>query len=505
MSYYKENKLAEFDNDIIENLPVGEWRERKLSSRVSEKYGVKNQYNPKNGELFARWYPVRKNGKITGYKGRILPKQFNHKSGTVNGIIDFFGQHLAGDGGKLIILVEGEEDVLAVDEMLRKENKGYRVIGMPRGCNIDKSVIENIGFLEGFETIILALDQDEPGHKCVEGLANILSPGKIRIAKFSEKDPCDMLIKGKEKEFLYSIYNSKSYRLEGVISIEDCWEDFIKPPEWGLTYPWPSLTNLTYGIRTKEIIGLGAGVGIGKTDFAHQLQYHLVENHNKKIGVFSLEESRGKTFKSIAGKVGKSRFHIPGENFNLENLKKAGEHIKGKVFIYDHRGVKDWKEIKKAVRYMILAKECYAIFIDPLTALSPSDPAMANEVLNRVLGEWASLTHELNFPLFYFSHLNNPSSGPPHERGGQVYENQFTGSRAMMRWSHLILGLERNKDPELCEIKRNMSNCVVLKEREYGNDGEKFRIYYNKETGDFLEPTQEELELYFNDGIQVDY
>lgn len=504
MNYYKENKLAEFDIGVINSLPCGEWGNRKLSSRVSEKYGVRNQYDPKTGELFARWYPVRKNGKISGYKGRILPKQFNHKSGNTSGTVDFFGQHLAGEGGKLLIIVEGEEDVLATDEMLRASGKDYRVVGMPRGCNVDQSAVSNIGFLEGFETIILALDQDEPGHQCIEGLVNIISPGKIKVASFSEKDPCDMWVKGKHKEFMHSLYNSKYYRLDGVVDIDDCWDDFIKVPEWGLTYPWPTLTELTYGIRPKEIIGLGAGVGIGKTDFAHQLQYHLVFNHGLKIGIFSLEESTGKTYKSIAGKVAKSRFHIPNEEFDLKAMKACGYQLKDKVFLYDHRGVKDWKEIKKAVRYMILAKECSAIFIDPLTALAPAEPALANEVLNRVLGEWASLTHELDFPLFYFSHLNNPSSGPPHERGGKVLEYQFTGSRAMMRWSHLILGLERNKDPELSEVQRNMSKCVILKEREFGNNGE-FLIYYNKETGDYLEPTQEELDTYNSGGLEVNY
>ncbi len=104
------------------------------------------------------------------------------------------------------------------------------------------------------------------------------------------------------------------------------------------------------------------------------------------------------------------------------------------------------------------------------------------------MSELAGLTHELDFSLYYFCHLNPPQSGAPHERGGKVHEGQFTGSRAMMRWSHYLFGLERNKDPELPEQERNTSHLVLLKDREFGASG-KFPIYWDPKTGSYLEPT----------------
>jgi twinkle protein len=110
----------------------------------------------------------------------------------------------------------------------------------------------------------------------------------------------------------------------------------------------------------------------------------------------------------------------------------------------------------------------------------------ANELLNTIMGEIASMVEELDFNFIYYSHLNPPKTGPSHERGGKVHENQLTGSRAMIKWSHYIIGLERNKDPDLPEYERNTTTVVLLKDREFGNVG-KFRIFYDKETGDLVE------------------
>lgn len=66
-------------------------------------------------------------------------------------------------------------------------------------------------------------------------------------------------------------------------------------------------------------------------------------------------------------------------------------------------------------------------------------------------------------------------------------EYQFTGSRALMRFGNYMLGLERNKDPELPPEERNLATLVLLKDREYGNVG-RFEIRYYPETDKFLEP-----------------
>ena len=55
-----------------------------------------------------------------------------------------------------------------------------------------------------------------------------------------------------------------------------------------------------------------------------------------------------------------------------------------------------------------------------------------------------------------------------------------------MRFGQYILGLERNKDPDLPENERNTSKMVLLKDRDYGNVGYA-NLFYDKDKGTLLE------------------
>jgi hypothetical protein len=52
-----------------------------------------------------------------------------------------------------------------------------------------------------------------------------------------------------------------------------------------------------------------------------------------------------------------------------------------------------------------------------------------------------------------------------------------------------MIGIERDKSLE-DPIQRNTSQFVLLEDRAFGNSGY-FDVYYNRETGDYLEPKQE--------------
>jgi len=56
-----------------------------------------------------------------------------------------------------------------------------------------------------------------------------------------------------------------------------------------------------------------------------------------------------------------------------------------------------------------------------------------------------------------------------------------------------MLGIERNKDPELPPEERNLAHIVLLKDREYGRAG-RFPVFYNEETDQFLEPEDSPFE-----------
>jgi twinkle protein len=136
------------------------------------------------------------------------------------------------------------------------------------------------------------------------------------------------------------------------------------------------------------------------------------------------------------------------------------------------------------------------VVIDPLSRLTAGMSAGdANQELERIADEISSLAKDLQFTYYIFCHLKAPTGGRPHEEGGRVHSNQFTGSRAMMRACYYMIGIERDKSPDLPDVVRNMSSFVLLEDRAFGNSG-RFDVYYDKDTGDYLEPDMDVVEEY---------
>ena len=119
--------------------------------------------------------------------------------------------------------------------------------------------------------------------------------------------------------------------------------------------------------------------------------------------------------------------------------------------------------------------------------------AETNQQLEVFADEISKMAKDLGFIYYCFCHLKSPDSGPPHERGGKVQSHQFTGSRAMMRSTYYMWGIERNKDPDISGKERNTSTIVLLEDRKYGRSGY-FKVYYDQDTGEYLEPPEGFLE-----------
>jgi twinkle protein len=221
-----------------------------------------------------------------------------------------------------------------------------------------------------------------------------------------------------------------------------------------------------------------------KSEIVNTLAAHFIEEHGWKVFLIKPEESNKKTYKLVAGKIAHKIFHDPNIPFDVEEYEKAGEKLKGNLYLlnlYQHVG---WDSLKADIR-QAAAEGCKAIMIDPITNLTNGmDSAAANVKLQEIAQELASMALDLNVVIFIFCHLRNPDAGPPHERGGEVLSSQFAGSRAMARSCNLMLGLEGNRDPNLQAEERNLRTLVLLEDREYGEVG-RFKLYWDKKTSIF--------------------
>ena len=237
-------------------------------------------------------------------------------------------------------------------------------------------------------------------------------------------------------------------------------------------------------VRRNNRIFISGNSGCGKTEFFKECIHHTINHHKLKAGVIFLEEPATKTLKVLAGKKVNKRFHIPadkGGDWTIEELVDGINDLKGKVYLYNHFGAKDWDSIKGKIRFMVQALDIKDIYLDHLTALVAQED---NEykALNKLMEEMSSLCQELDCTIFYVSHLRK-ASGTPHEEGGRVTADQFKGSGAIVFWSNFLIGLERDQQAE-DEEERNTTTLRVLKDRNTGlATGTTFKLRYDHKTG----------------------
>ena len=484
----KKRKSALNLDKIKEKSSISAIPDRNITKETAEKFGVRVVYNEQTGEIKGHLYPQHKKGNLVGYWYREVATKHFTAIGDCSSP-ELFNQDLLGNGGKLLIITESHLDALAAYQMIQSKGKNYRVTSLPNGAD-SKAVRDNIELLESFDNIFLSLDQDEPGKKAAKEIAGLLTPGKVKIMSFSEKDPSDMLIKGKTHEYFNSIFSAQEFRPDGIVSVDDIFEEAIKPVERGLSFPFPTLTEATYGYRRKEIYGVGGGSGGGKTEFFKEMIDHVIYGHGLIAGVIFLEEPVAKTLKVLAGKRHNKRYHIPDGDWTLDELSGAIGDLRGKVYLYNHFGAKDWENIKAKIKYMVLSLGIKDIFLDHLTALIAQE-ADEYKALNKIMEDMASLVQELDCTIFYISHLRK-SNGVPHEEGGKVSADQFKGSGAIVYWSNFLFGIERNQQAE-DPIDRNTTTFKVLKDRNTGlATGVTFKLFYHHDTGRWLEKTTED-------------
>ena len=457
-----------------------------ICSQYNYKIGVDNKGNSCQ---IATYY--NKDKQPVAQKLRYKDKTFKFIGESKEALL--YGQQLWASGGKKLTITEGEIDALSV--AVAFDGK-YPVVSIPNGAQgAKKAIIKSLEWVTSFEEIYLWFDNDAPGLQAIEEVLDILPIGKVKIIRHEEyKDASDVLINVGKSGVVNIFYNAEAYKPDGFISPIDILEDVIKPIEWGIPWLYEKLNKVSYGRRYGEVVAIGAGVSVGKTDFLmQQIAEDLKNKHH--VATFMLEQSKVETLQRIAGKIDGTFYHLPDVEYDVEKLKATVISLNN-LHIYDNFGKIDWETIKSKIRAAVHSFDCRIFYIDNLTALNAhADDERRN--LDGLMEEIASLTKELNIWILLVSHLNPPKSGASHEAGGKVEQGQFTGSRAIMRWCQFMLGVERNtlhEDPK--ERCKGLVRCI--KDRFSGKaTGQTVGFVYDTETGMTLEADDiKQLEMF---------
>ena len=481
--------ILKLDVTKIGTLPYVQ--DRGINRKVREEYGVRTSIGP-TGELERHFYPVTKEGILQTYKFReIRDKKFGRLRSGVGSDTDLFGMMALKGTPRQVLITEGEEDAMAAHQMLKRSAHNLACLSLPDGAGSAlTSVRGNLQWLQKADEVYFCPDRDEVGQKMVEKIATLLP--NLRILKdLTEKDANAMLESHKEADFVNSFLRAKKYQPQFLVEIdEDLIVASLKPPEWGRAWPWPTLHSKTYGMRDGEGIYVGAGVKIGKSEFINELLLSRILAKDTDVpACIKFEEQPVMTMKKLAGKIDGTFYHNPSLPFNAKAMEATMRSLKGRAFFYKAFGSATWDDVANYIRY-VAANGSKTIIIDPVTKLTNHLSSSDTETeLRRISNELACMAHDLGFFYVVTCHLKAPPmQKTPHERGGRVESNQFRGSRAMMENCYMMLGIERNKDPDLTEDERNTTSFVLLEDRTFGTTA-RFPVFYSIKDGSYLEPT----------------
>lgn len=464
---------------------------RKLDQKTVERFDYRVGHEHGEAVQIAPYHDA--SGRVVAQKIRPSDKSRMHWVGNKKGALPLFGQSKWRDGGRMVVVTEGEIDAMSATQAM---GGTWPAVSIPDGAHsAAKAVAAAASWLEQYDRVVFMFDMDDQGREAAVEAAALITPGKAYIAELPLKDASEMVQAGRSKEVTNAAWSARQYRPDGILQVSDLREQALQPPRYGLPFPFPSLTKATYGIRRGELYGYGAGVGSGKTTLFKQIILttmfpDLIEPHDgvpveipepRKVGLLLLEENPVKTLRTLGGMLIGKRVHVPGVEFDAIELAAAIDRMDGLLFPYNHFGAKDWPAIKERIRYMVLGLGIKDIFLDHLTALI----AFAEDdrkALDEIMADLASMVEQYGFTLHFISHLTTPS-GTAHEEGGRVLEKHFTGSRAIARWSHNLFAIERDKqDPDSPSVFR------ILKERETGDaTGFIFGLGYDRDLGRFFE------------------
>lgn len=463
----------------MSNFIQGEYSDldkRGISEKICKQFGYQvGEFNGKSCHI-APFYDDK--GKLTGQKIRLGGKKFS----VIGKVTDsLFGKNLW-NGGKRIVITEGEIDALSYAEAVDGK---WPVVSIPNGANGAKKALEaNIEWLEGFDEIILAFDNDDPGKEAAAECYDLFTPGKAKIASLSRYKDFNEAIQADDRDaILQAVWNARTIRPDGVIEYDDIWEKLSENKHIETAaYPWHGLNKVTHGLRKGELVVLTAGTGIGKSALCREIAYDLALTQKRSVGLMFLEESARRTALGMLGLHLSKPLHLQTD-FNAKDHEGAFEEVFGskRFFIFDSFGSIEIENLINRIRYLAVACKVDFIFLDHLSiVLSGLDITDERRAVDVAMTKLRTLVEQTGVGLVVVSHLRRLHSDESHETGAVPQLSQLRGSHGIAQLADMVLAARRNQQADA--EKRNQTELYVLKNRFSGETGYACSLEFNAET-----------------------
>lgn len=540
MGYDKKPMEKTWTKETVKEIleyPFAEAPDRGVTDEVCEMLGIRMTVSEQDGETPTAYYFPYYNqaGEVAGFKKRDLTKPKKERGhfttvGDVSIDCKLFGQQLAEEQSRKrrkLIYAEGEWDVAAAISATLEDRKGTKfegvspfVVGLSCGTgNCEEATEVNRGFLESFDEVCLAFDNDEAnekekrkkvkkGREATEAVGVMLaSDTVVKVLKyvFTHKDLCDILLNEGASPLSDNLaFGFKPFMPEKIVRASDIsFEDLVAPrPEGVYINTFPRLMDKIHGLRKRELVVVTAPTGVGKSTCTSEFAYQLAEQ-GYKVGEIYLEEETRETLQRMTARKLEVNFnHFKANPLGMvseEKCRGAYDWAKEKFLFLDHFGSLPIEDLMKKIKIFVYQYRVDFIILDHLSMLvGGQDAGKEREALERVMVELAAFCASHDVGIIAVCHLNRTiidSFKPPKGKENEPYwvpirKESMKGASGLEQLSWIILVLE----PEILPNRdRGRVRWAVLKNRPWGYLGEADTFKMDDKTGLLIVDIDEEF------------
>ena len=465
----KFKSKKDFIKPIETILPLSEkvinyFESRGISKATLDNWKISEsiQFFPSaNKKMTAINFNYYRDGELTNIKYRSAGKDFKMISGAE---LIFYGLDKIKDL-KTIYIVEGEMDALSVHE-----SGIFSVCSVPNGASKGNQRLEYLdncwkNFLG--KDIILCTDTDEAGLSLRNELARRFGKHRCKYVDFGDfKDANDMLISEGKQSLKECLLNPKNFPLEGIVNINDIWDDVLNFNDKGIT---------NYGIgfgSSDEYLKIAlsewsliSGIpNSGKSDVVDQICCNLALKNDFRIGMFAPESFPYEGhIKRIANKLNEKNCD--------NNILNASKNFIEEHFYFVKIDLENLtlKSILDKFRDLVLQKGINICVIDPWNMLDHTDQK-DHSYIGRMLSEITQFCQQTNTHLFLVAH---PRKMEQNENGYKIpTPYDISGSADFFNKAYNCLTVFR----ELGQETQYQSDAVAIhvqkvKRKENGKQG----------------------------------
>lgn len=444
---------------------------RGLTPEVAEKYGILVMLTEEGVPVEYRFkYPS--NVKIRDFYDK-KNMRFRDKGPSE----DLFGPAFNSGTSKRIYLTEGEFDAATLYQEL---GQSYPVMSFPSASASDKLFKKNLKFLDSFEEIVLATDNDGPGKKLAQKVYSIFPTKTFYVPLTKYKDPNGFIWdeklnkpRGDGEDLKWAALKPKRFKPDNFFSGSEEFDSIIDeeiPYEFfptGLS----SLDNKIKGLTTGGLMLLKAPEGVGKTELLRFFEYQALSTTSEKIAVVHMEEQKSVTLGGLASyELGHDVKYKHQHNTSMEQVKEAYHKYtdKERFIMFEMNAEDEATDILDHIHIAITVYGCRFIFIDHVHRLiALGSQQDERKTLDTLAAKMAQKAKDHNVCICCISHVND--------------DGQTRSSRMLSKEAMICIDLERDLENE-DEEERNTTHMTVSKNRPWASTGPAGSLLYNEGT-----------------------